>query len=208
VSFADYMQTDDLFQLGKPLELPKLPDLDLHEWPCPHPPIAGEPAELAHAPIPVGSAGGTIAPAPTMPPALGQLPHAPIASQATNVGLASTPVAGTGATTARAPTEALTPVQSIGMAATLASVAVTQSPKPRPPGRDPDSKPPPAKPFAGRSTSVKAPQEQFAKLLGVVEPSFGGPTSTAAPSVAQPSGPITPDPLRLSGAASLEGGSK
>jgi outer membrane protein, heavy metal efflux system len=35
---ADYLQTDDLYQLGKPLELPELPDLDsLHAWPCPHP---------------------------------------------------------------------------------------------------------------------------------------------------------------------------
>ena len=38
VSVADFLQTDDLFQLGKPMELPRLPDLDnLHAWPCPHP---------------------------------------------------------------------------------------------------------------------------------------------------------------------------
>ena len=38
VSVADFLQTDDLFQLGKPVELPRLPDLDtLHAWPCPHP---------------------------------------------------------------------------------------------------------------------------------------------------------------------------
>jgi cobalt-zinc-cadmium efflux system outer membrane protein len=38
VNVTDYLQTDDLYQLGKPLELPKLPDLDaLHVWPCPHP---------------------------------------------------------------------------------------------------------------------------------------------------------------------------
>ena len=44
VSVADFLQTDDLFQLGKPLELPQLPDLDaLHAWPCPHPSI-GVPA--------------------------------------------------------------------------------------------------------------------------------------------------------------------
>jgi cobalt-zinc-cadmium efflux system outer membrane protein len=35
---ADFLQTDDLNQLSKPLELPELPDLDaLHVWPCPHP---------------------------------------------------------------------------------------------------------------------------------------------------------------------------
>src|SRR5262249_49740464 len=34
---ADLLQTDDLFQLGEPKELPPLPDLDrLLEWPCCH----------------------------------------------------------------------------------------------------------------------------------------------------------------------------
>jgi cobalt-zinc-cadmium efflux system outer membrane protein len=38
VTVADFLQTDDLYQLGKPLVLPELPDLDaLHVWPCPHP---------------------------------------------------------------------------------------------------------------------------------------------------------------------------
>ena len=38
VSVADFLQTDDLYQLGKPLALPELPDLEaLHAWPCPHP---------------------------------------------------------------------------------------------------------------------------------------------------------------------------
>jgi cobalt-zinc-cadmium efflux system outer membrane protein len=38
VTVADFLQTDDFYQLGKPLELPPLPDLDaLHGWPCPHP---------------------------------------------------------------------------------------------------------------------------------------------------------------------------
>ena len=32
MSVADYLQTDDLYQLGKPLELPQLPDFDkLHD---------------------------------------------------------------------------------------------------------------------------------------------------------------------------------
>jgi cobalt-zinc-cadmium efflux system outer membrane protein len=170
VTFADFIQTDDLFQLSKPLELPKLPDLDLHTWPCPHPPIAGEPA--------------TVGPTPT-------------------------PVAGTGATTALAPTVPPTPGQRIGKpAATLASVAMTQSSNPRQPNPDPDRSLPPSKPFTGAPTAVKAPRQQFAKLLGVAEPSFSVPTSTATPSAAQPSGPIAPDPLRLSDAASLEGGLK
>jgi cobalt-zinc-cadmium efflux system outer membrane protein len=37
VSVADLLQTDDLFQLGKPRVLPPLPDLDaLASWPCCH----------------------------------------------------------------------------------------------------------------------------------------------------------------------------
>jgi cobalt-zinc-cadmium efflux system outer membrane protein len=38
VNVADFLQTDDLYQVGKPLDLPELPDLELlHAWPCPHP---------------------------------------------------------------------------------------------------------------------------------------------------------------------------
>jgi cobalt-zinc-cadmium efflux system outer membrane protein len=38
LNVADFLQTDDFFQMGKPLELPELPDLDcVHSWPCPHP---------------------------------------------------------------------------------------------------------------------------------------------------------------------------
>lgn len=37
VSVADFLQTDDLFQVGKPLELPSLPDLERPlPWACPH----------------------------------------------------------------------------------------------------------------------------------------------------------------------------
>jgi cobalt-zinc-cadmium efflux system outer membrane protein len=45
VSVADLLQTDDLFQLGEPRELPQLPDLnELPAWPCCHdcPPLASE----------------------------------------------------------------------------------------------------------------------------------------------------------------------
>jgi cobalt-zinc-cadmium efflux system outer membrane protein len=38
VNVADFLQTDDLYQVGKPRELPEVPDLGaLHAWPCPHP---------------------------------------------------------------------------------------------------------------------------------------------------------------------------
>jgi outer membrane protein, heavy metal efflux system len=209
VSVADYIQTDDLFQLGKPLELPKLPDLDLHSWPCPHPPITGEPAKDGPTATAVPGTGATSVPAPTTPPAPAQPLHPPIGGEPAKVDPATTPVPFSGLTAA--PTRnalPATPGRRIDTAATLSSVTITRSPNPRQPGRDPDKNLPPPKPGTSASTTVKAPQEQFAKLLGVVEPSFGDPTSTAAPSVAQPSGPITPDPLRLSGAASSEGGSK
>lgn len=59
VSVADLLQTDDFFQLGKPLEVPELPNLDQPvPWPCGHP----------HAmPAPVTSP--STAPAATMPDA-------------------------------------------------------------------------------------------------------------------------------------------
>ena len=38
VTVADFLQTDDLFQLGKPLPVPELPDLEkLPGWMCEHP---------------------------------------------------------------------------------------------------------------------------------------------------------------------------
>ncbi len=44
VSVADFLQTDDLFQLAKPVELPSNPIIDaLHEWPCPHPELIAAP---------------------------------------------------------------------------------------------------------------------------------------------------------------------
>ncbi|HEV3006306.1 MAG TPA: TolC family protein, partial [Pirellulales bacterium] len=38
VALADYLQTDDLFQLATPRELPEVPDFNqLRDWPCRHP---------------------------------------------------------------------------------------------------------------------------------------------------------------------------
>lgn len=46
VTVADYLQTEDLYQLGTPLELPQLPDFDaIHPWTCPHPQVTCTPAE-------------------------------------------------------------------------------------------------------------------------------------------------------------------
>ncbi len=54
VGVADFLQTDDLYQLGKPLALPELPDLEtLHAWPCPHPlPRPGRPSQAVPTPVP------------------------------------------------------------------------------------------------------------------------------------------------------------
>jgi cobalt-zinc-cadmium efflux system outer membrane protein len=63
VNVADFLQTDDLYQLGKPLEVPELPDLDaVHCWPCPHPQPVPPPAHPVHptaegAPIDAGHPG-------------------------------------------------------------------------------------------------------------------------------------------------------
>ena len=66
VGVADFLQTDDLYQLGKPRELPPLPDLEsLHAWPCPHPQLALPPAVVHPVAPPVPPAGLTTAPPPT-----------------------------------------------------------------------------------------------------------------------------------------------
>jgi cobalt-zinc-cadmium efflux system outer membrane protein len=37
VNVADYLQTDDLYQLGTPKDLPELPNFSSEPWSCPHP---------------------------------------------------------------------------------------------------------------------------------------------------------------------------
>jgi cobalt-zinc-cadmium efflux system outer membrane protein len=65
VNVANFIQTDDLYQLGTPLELPQLPDFDaLHPLPCPHPQMACPPAGVGPTPTPVPNAGATTSPAP------------------------------------------------------------------------------------------------------------------------------------------------
>jgi cobalt-zinc-cadmium efflux system outer membrane protein len=70
VAVADFLQTDDLYQLGKPLALPELPDLEtLHAWPCPHPNPGAEHTAVQTAPAPVPHAGAPTARGPTVPSA-------------------------------------------------------------------------------------------------------------------------------------------
>jgi cobalt-zinc-cadmium efflux system outer membrane protein len=47
VGVADFLQTNDLYQLARPMELPPLPDLEvLHPRPCPHPQLACPPVRV------------------------------------------------------------------------------------------------------------------------------------------------------------------
>jgi cobalt-zinc-cadmium efflux system outer membrane protein len=69
VAVADFLQTDDLYQLGKPLALPELPDLEtLHAWPCPHPHSDVESAAVQTAPGRGPHAAAPTARGPTGPP--------------------------------------------------------------------------------------------------------------------------------------------
>ena len=87
VGVADFLQTDDLYQLGKPLALPELPDLEaLHAWPCPHPHAGAEAAEVQTAPAPVPHAAAsdrsradsaTASPAPAKRPDAGGATRCP-----------------------------------------------------------------------------------------------------------------------------------
>jgi cobalt-zinc-cadmium efflux system outer membrane protein len=83
VSVADFLQTDDLFQVATPHELPELPDLGaLRNWPCPHGRAAagpGDPTTCACTP-PTGPPGtpaimpGQPMPVPAVPAAPSGLP--------------------------------------------------------------------------------------------------------------------------------------
>ncbi len=86
VTVANYLQTDDLFQLGRPLELPQLPDFNaLHPFLCPHPQLIGQPAVVQPIPARVPHAATTVRPAPTMLSSLGQWINQPRAAWANDL---------------------------------------------------------------------------------------------------------------------------
>jgi cobalt-zinc-cadmium efflux system outer membrane protein len=73
VTVADFLQTDDLFQLAQPQAVPELPDLEhVPVWPCPHPAQAVSPAQpvCASGPGPLDPGGVPPSPDP------GRLPQA------------------------------------------------------------------------------------------------------------------------------------
>jgi cobalt-zinc-cadmium efflux system outer membrane protein len=66
VGVADLLQTADLYQLGKPLELPPLPALDgLDIWPCPQ--LGSPPVQVCPTLTPVPHSGVTTPPVVTTP---------------------------------------------------------------------------------------------------------------------------------------------
>jgi hypothetical protein len=140
---ADFLQTDDLYQLGKPLELPGLPDLDqLHAWPCPHPRDETAPAGLQPAPGPIQPTAATNPFAPTFPAMPGQRTDKPAEPAASPLADVSDP-----AQSARDPNR--------------------RQPVPEPPSGDPTSRKDQREPFSrflgvlrrpsGASTSAAVP---------------------------------------------------
>jgi cobalt-zinc-cadmium efflux system outer membrane protein len=84
VNVANFLQTDDLYQLGRPLELPQLPDFDAqHLFPCPHPDVAS-PAGVQPARAPVPPAAAPAPPAPLIPLTLEQWMKKPARGAATS----------------------------------------------------------------------------------------------------------------------------
>jgi cobalt-zinc-cadmium efflux system outer membrane protein len=62
VGVADYVQTDDLFQLAKPHELPKVPDFHQLHWACGHDALAASFANHAGSSGPATAAPGAVVP--------------------------------------------------------------------------------------------------------------------------------------------------
>ena len=150
VGVADFLQTDDLYQLGKPLALPELPDLDDAARLAVSSPSRDEPeaAEVRTTPTPVPHAGA---------------PTARRADSAANARPAERQAAGdTGVRRHDARVES------------------------RPAGPRPGPKGAGSQAALVAPTSMKAPREQFDKLLGVDEPSVrrsdfrGGPARCAS----------------------------
>jgi cobalt-zinc-cadmium efflux system outer membrane protein len=73
VALADFLQTDDLFQMATPRELPELPDMrQLNSWPCGHTALADACARRS----PGGQAGAMVAKAERAKPVLARTDQA------------------------------------------------------------------------------------------------------------------------------------
>jgi cobalt-zinc-cadmium efflux system outer membrane protein len=79
VTVADFLQTDDLFQVAQPLQVPELPDLEhLPPWPCPHSASVG-PGPCGCAPGQAGPERPGVCPAqPGQPEPIQELPALPM----------------------------------------------------------------------------------------------------------------------------------
>jgi cobalt-zinc-cadmium efflux system outer membrane protein len=219
VAVADFLQTDDLFQLGKKLEVPQLPDLEgLHPWACPHPNIGSAPVEVQTVPHPGLHDGVPTARAPTAPQARIQESRKPKEKPTSEtVTLASDAVRKVStrevisrdqepAALIKRSTRGQTPPTKVEAPTARGPGALTPLSDPVKTRRDPGRPAPMLDPPWLAPPSTKAPPKQFAKLLGVDEPSFGTPPSAAAPPVERPSDPFTPDAARRPDPASSMGG--
>ena len=219
VGVADFLQTDDLFQVGKRVDLPQLPDLDaLHPWTCPHPHEPSEVPAVQSAPMPVPHEGPPIARGPTVPGAPLQWSDKPASTAPSGAVIQASNPGQTRSTKDQGPRtkgpDAVTPASYPGQTHSTkdqgprakAPDAVTQTSNRGQTPRDRDPKVPVLERPLIAPTATKAPREQFARLLGVDEPSFSAPTSAPAPPIVQPSDPSTPDPARRPRPASSLGG--
>jgi cobalt-zinc-cadmium efflux system outer membrane protein len=221
VAVADFLQTDDLFQIGRTLELPQSPDLEmLHPWACPHPHMGGEAVEVRTIPTSIPEAGPPTARAPTAPPGSArrsdtpaEIAAPPAVTQASNPRQAPTNK-NQGATT-KVPAPG-THAFNLGQTATTknqgqttkAPSSLTRPASASPPPRDQGLTAAVLDSRLLAPNATKPPREEFAKLLGVDEPPFGAPTSAPAPPTVQPSDPFTPDSLRRPSPARQMGGAE
>ncbi len=92
VNVADFLQTDDLYQLGKPLALPEVPNLEsLHVWPCAHPHGTAEAADVRSSPSPMPNDGVPTAFGPAAPRPPGRTDRPPETQASRALSNVSTP---------------------------------------------------------------------------------------------------------------------
>jgi outer membrane protein, heavy metal efflux system len=148
VGVADFLQTDDLFQLSKPMELPSNPIIDaLHEWPCPHPGETSGLLEIKPLAAPVPPAGAANTPAPAEPPAPGGPVGRPLPTVAAGFSSRASGPGQSAATADRSPVAPELPL------AALASGNALRGTVPRVPGAL-------ESPFAGPTSPAAGPAGQ------------------------------------------------
>jgi cobalt-zinc-cadmium efflux system outer membrane protein len=135
VNVANYLQTDDLYQLGAPLELPRLPEFDAqHPLPCPHPQWVCPPGLVASS----ATASAPMAPGSRTPLALSHWLAEPTAS---SVAARSPPTSQSGRSQVGTPFRLLTVGRFLGAESDPAAPPDAQRSDASPPDRSPPSSP-------------------------------------------------------------------